>query len=198
MKFTTAALASSVAALAAASPFQTRAAANAESTTFGPSKLIADAPGTDFDGLPIQASQGGMVIGAENQNAACGPEPQDYAVFQLNAASELALYTANPIQVFYADVSGMGQGVLRYTTGAQQPTRYGERKGFTLTEDNDLIWTFPGSNYTNGFQACGPAAGAKYSVWLDGQVNPAGYTDCKKFKARVEPVENPIKCMYTE
>lgn len=196
MKFTTAAIVSSVAALAAASPVQP--ASVTESTTFKPSKLIADAPGTDFDGLPLQATQGGLVIGAENQGASCGPEPQDYAVFQLNEDSELSLFTANPIQVFYADVSGMGQGVLRYTTGAQQPTRYGERKGFTLTEEDNLIWTFPGSNYTNGFQACGPAAGAKYSVWLDGVTNPAGYTDCKKFKARVESVENPVKCMYTQ
>ncbi|USP73159.1 cell wall protein [Curvularia clavata] len=196
MKFTTAALASSVAVLAAASPFPQ--AHIAESTSFGPSKLIAEAPGTDFDGLPLQAAQGGIIIGAEKQNASCGPEPQEYAVFQLNSASELSLYTANPIQVFYADVSGMGQGIIRYTTGAQQPSRYGERKGFTLTEEDNLIWTFPGSNYTNGFQACGPALGAKYSVWLDGVTNPAGYTNCKKFTVRAEPVENPVKCMYTE
>lgn len=194
MKFTTAAIASTVAAVAAASPI----AAAAQATTFGPSKLVADAPGTDFDGLPLQASQGGLVIGAENQGASCGQEPQDYAVFQLNADSELSLYTANPIQVFYADASGMGQGILRYTTGAQQPTRYGERKGFALTEEDGLIWTYPGSTFTNGFQACGPASGAKYSVWLDGVTNPAGYTDCKKFKVRAEPVTDAIKCQYSQ
>lgn len=199
MKFTTAIIASSVAALAAASPIEAR------DITYGTYKIVAHAPGTDFDGLPLQAMLNSIVIGAENQNASCGPDPRNYATFVFpkpgyTKPTELALYTANPTQTFYADLSGMAQGIIKYTTGAQPAPGEAQRDGFTRTAKNTLVWTYPGSKNTVGFQACGPVRNAKYSVWVDAFTNPAGYTGCKKFTARFveEPLKKAEKCWYSD
>jgi hypothetical protein len=195
MKFSTAAIASSVAALAAAGPVSSRD--DSSTPQFWTSKLVTIAPGTDFDNLFLQAANNSLVIGAENQGAACGPDPHNFATFVFGD-NQLSLYTANPNQQFYVDASGMGQGIIRYTTGAQPMTRYGSRNNFNVTDSGTLVYRYTPDGEDIGFQACGPAVGAKYTVWLDSVKNPGGYTNCTKFTARVASDWNPVKCQYTQ
>ncbi|KAH7558001.1 hypothetical protein BM1_05273 [Bipolaris maydis] len=194
MKFTTAAIATSVAALAAASPLQTRAD---DTPLFWTSQLFALAPGTDFDGKYLQAASGGLLIGLKDQGASCGPDPRNYATFVFGN-NTLSLYTDNPPQNFYTAPGGMGQGNIRYTTGVEPAPSNTLRDGFFIDNHGTLKIQFTPTGPVYGLQACPMyKAPGQYSVWMDEFEHPAGQ-NCTKFQARVSNDFNPEKCQYTE
>lgn len=192
MKFTTAAIAATAGVLVAASPCKPVSEKINDGDVF---RVMTIRSGSDFQYASLQAANRGLIIGASAQNASCGPEPHEYAEFQLNNGS-LYLYTANPPQQMFVDRSGMGQGLIQYTTGVEPLVKNGERQGFTIDDDMNLVFRDQ-TGQDIGFQACSPALGAKYSVWLDSVTNPAGYKDCLGFIARAQKSQDPVKCLYT-
>ncbi|KNG47560.1 cell wall protein [Stemphylium lycopersici] len=192
MKFTTAAIAATAGALVAASPCKPVSDEIKDGDVF---RVMTVRSGSDFQYSSLQAANRGLIINASAQNASCGPEPHEYAEFQLRDGS-LFLYTANPPQEMYVDRSGMGQGVIQYTTGAQPLIKNGERKGFTIDDNMNLVFRDQ-TGQDIGFQACSPSRGAEYSVWLDSVSNPAGYKDCLPFTAVAQKTADPVKCFYT-
>ncbi|RMZ71849.1 cell wall [Pyrenophora seminiperda CCB06] len=99
----------------------------------------------------------------------------------------------------YVDRSGMGQGVIAYTTGVQPLSRNGERQVFAINEQNELVFKDPASGIETGFQACPGAVGGGYNVWLGGaNTNPAGQTNCIPFSALAVKDDSPVKCTYTQ
>ncbi|CAA9965140.1 hypothetical protein P3342_011039 [Pyrenophora teres f. teres] len=152
--------------------------------------LMSLRTGTPVQFGQIQAADSSLYINAKELNFACGNTAPNYAQFELSNGT-LSLHTDNPPQVLYVDRSGMGQGVLKYTTGAEPLPRNAEREGWTLNEQNQLTFG------TNGLQACSGAVNGGYKVWLSGTKNPAGNTDCTPFSAQALKVEEPLTCMYS-
>jgi hypothetical protein len=155
----------------------------------------------DLKDASIQAFQRNLRVGAA-QGATCTSSDGssysvNYASLQLNDGV-LSLYTGenNPKQSFYVDNSGMGQGVMQYTSGPANG-RYFQTKGFAINADGNLIWKPDNKEY--GFQAC-PLSDGSYSIWLDSVPNPAGQSGCQNITARAqkEPENNLISCKYTE
>ncbi|KAF9700918.1 hypothetical protein EKO04_000546 [Ascochyta lentis] len=194
MKFTTAAIAASAAALVSASPCG-RATNDTEIQTGDVFRIMTIRSGSDIQYGSVQAANSGFLVNAPKQNASCS-EDVNYASFRLTEAGELYLNTENPPQQAYVDRSGMGQGIFQYTTGVQGASRNSERTGFTLDENSNLIFKDQ-TNQEIGFQACPSAATGGYSVWLSSVPNPAGYKDCLGFVARAIKEDKPVSCMYT-
>ncbi|KAJ8108806.1 hypothetical protein OPT61_g7914 [Boeremia exigua] len=194
MKFTTAAIAASAAALVSASPCGQ--ATEAEIKTGDVFRIMTIRSGSDIQYGSLQAAQTGFLVNTPSQNASCGADV-NYASFWLSEAGELYLNTDNPPQQAYVDRSGMGQGVFAYTTGVQGAPRNSERTGFTIDDNSNLVFRDQ-TNQDIGFQACPNERLGGYSVWLDSVTNPAGSSNCVGFIARALKEENPVKCMYTE
>jgi hypothetical protein len=190
MKFTTAAVIASAAGLATALPTDSKIK---DGDVFTIQTIRSGTADLQYN--TIQAVQNSLVINAGQQNASCGPEPHNYASFQLNNGT-LYLYTANPPQQMFVDRSGMGQGVIQYTTGVQDMVKNGERRTFAINDDGHLVFKDQ-TGQEIGFQACKPSLNGGYSVWLDGVTNPAGADECLGFAARAIKEENPVKCSYT-
>ncbi|OAL46232.1 hypothetical protein IQ07DRAFT_200623 [Pyrenochaeta sp. DS3sAY3a] len=194
MKFTTA-------FIAAASTYLVSAALT--ESCGAPSTTIADGDvfrvmtirsGSDLQYASLQAANSGLLINTPAQNASCSQDV-NYASFRLSEGS-LYLNTANPPQQFYVDRSGMGQGVIQYTTGAQQPGRNSERNGFTVDGSGNLVFRDQ-TGQDIGFQACPGARPGGYSVWLDSVQNPGGNSNCVGFLAKALKEDNPVSCSYT-
>ncbi|GKT40996.1 cell wall protein phiA [Colletotrichum spaethianum] len=144
---------------------------------------------------PFQAAKSSIFLQLPSQNASCDDsEPKDAATFYLDNDGGLFLYAASATpQQLYADRSGMGQGKLGYTTGAQPAPRNGERTGFTIDRYGDL--TLKGSS----FVACPDSIEGSWSVWVSaGIANPAGNTGCLGVSARAVEVAQPDSCTYTQ
>ncbi|KAI0543213.1 hypothetical protein GGR58DRAFT_451135 [Xylaria digitata] len=147
----------------------------------------------------FDAAQSSIFLNLPAQNATCDdgtkPTEADYATFTVTEAGELYLFrrSATPQQLF-VDRSGMGQGKLGYTTGAQPAPRNGERTAFSLDENNSL--SFNGA----GFLACPNSIDGAWSVWVDaGVANPGGNSDCLGLNARaVKIVDAANSCLYTQ
>ncbi|GAP83025.1 putative cell wall protein [Rosellinia necatrix] len=147
----------------------------------------------------VSAALNSVFVNLPAQNATCddgaAPTQPGYATFTLSEAGELYLYAASATpQQLYADRSGMGQGKLGYTTGAEPAPRNAERAGFAVGADGAL--TLAGA----GFLACPDSVDGAWSVWVDaGVANPAGNTGCLGFSARAVKVEGtPNSCLYTQ
>lgn len=197
MKFTTASIVAATAAIVSASPCAPAPSTNntpapgANTTQINDGDVftvISIRPGTLIQNGLWQANGGAVVINTAAQNASCGTDV-NYASFQLNNGT-LNLYTEDEPQQMYVDRSGMGQGIMRYTTGDQPFSRNGERGPFSISELGYL--EFAGEP----FQAC-PLSNGGFYVWLSGQTNPGGNSNCIPMAARVDKVENPVKCQYT-
>ncbi|KAI0844274.1 cell wall protein PhiA [Daldinia vernicosa] len=141
----------------------------------------------------FEAAKGSLFLKLPSQNASCDAGPADYATFYLQDGG-LYLYAASATpQQLYADRSGMGQGKLGYTTGAEPAPRNGERTSFALDESNDL--TLNGA----GFLACPNSIDGAWSVWVSTGVDqPAGNQGCLGISVRAVEVTNPNGCLYTE
>ncbi|KAL1800540.1 hypothetical protein ACET3X_000882 [Alternaria dauci] len=190
MKFTTAAVVATAAGLAAAAPTDSKIK---DGDVFSIQTIRSGTVDLQYNN--IQAAQNSLVINAGQQNASCGPGAPNYASFQLNNGT-IYLYTDNPPQQLFVDRSGMGQGVIQYTTGVQDLPRNGERQTFAINDNGELVFRDQTGQET-GFQACKPSLNGGYSVWLNGVTDPAGAEECLGFSARPIKQENPVKCYYT-
>ncbi|KAM0323745.1 hypothetical protein ACHAQA_008682 [Verticillium albo-atrum] len=145
----------------------------------------------------VSAAKSSLFLKLPSQNATCDDscgKSSGSATFYLNDDGGLYLYraSATPQQVF-VDRSGMGQGVVGYTTGAQPPPRNGERTGWVLDEAGDL--TLDGSS----FIACPNSIDGAWSLWVSAGVDqPGGNEGCLGISARAVEVKNPDSCLYTE
>ncbi|OTA58958.1 cell wall protein PhiA [Hypoxylon sp. EC38] len=141
----------------------------------------------------FEAAKSSIFLNLPSQNASCDAGPADYATFYLQDGS-LYLYAASATpQQLYVDPSGMGQGKLGYTTGAQPPPQKSLRTKFELDEYNDL--TFNGA----GFLACPNSIDGAWSVWVSAGVDqPAGNEGCLGISVRAVEVLEPNGCLYTE
>ena len=198
MQFATLALtAASAATGAMAAP---AANPNPDLVTFG---VISIASGSKVQNAGWGAMHKGIFTGAKPQEgASCyGPE-QDYATFVLNKADgTLDLRTdGKPWQQLFVDRSGMGQGVMQYTTGAEPASRNAERAGWAIDDASQHL-TFGGSD---AFLACpnglpGTADAETFRVLPYVGINsPAGYTNCTSIAARVVVATNPVDCLYSQ
>jgi hypothetical protein len=204
MKFTTAAAAASMAALASALPAETPFPRPGPSDVF---RLMSLRSGTAVQYGNVQAKDGGLVINAPSENnKTCSVNGDrdnivsgvNYASFSLDQEDgSLYLYSDFPSLRMYVDRSGMGQGVLRYTTGVQPIGKNQERGPFKINDDGDLVFAAPGLNGDIGFQACPNAPGGGFSIWLAGETTPGGNSDCTPFTMKALKEEDMKKCLYT-
>ncbi|KAM5354451.1 hypothetical protein ACJ41O_001100 [Fusarium nematophilum] len=167
-------------------------AAPQKSTQFEALALRSASP-IHFEG--IQAAKSFISLNLAKQGASCDRKSDNQATFNL-VGDELFLYrkSATPQQL-WVDRSGMGQGVLGYTTGAQPAPRNAERKGWKIDKNGDL--TFNGA----GFIACpnSSKAGGSWSVWVSAGVKqPGGNKGCLGFTARTVKTTKPNSCLYTQ
>ncbi|KAF2849403.1 hypothetical protein T440DRAFT_469495 [Plenodomus tracheiphilus IPT5] len=195
MKFTTASMLAATAAIVSASPCRP-STTDSQIKDGDPFTILTIRSGSDLQYGSFQAANGGLLINTPQQNASCATDA-NYATFQLNNGS-LYLYTDNPPQQIFVDRSGMGQGVVQYTTGVQGIGKNGERGPFAIDEENHLVFRGPGIQGDFGFQACPNARPGGYSVWLDGNTNPAGNSGCLGIAARPIKADKPNKCSYTQ
>ncbi|KAK5637522.1 hypothetical protein RRF57_013237 [Xylaria bambusicola] len=146
----------------------------------------------------FQAALSSIFLFLPSQNATCDdgqkPTNPNYATFALSEDGGLYLYanSATPQQLF-VDRSGMGQGKLGYTTGAQPAPRNSERTAFSIDEYGDL--SFNGA----GFIACPNSIDGAWTIWVDaGFANPGGNSDCLGLAARTVKIEEGANsCSYT-
>ena len=194
MQFTTAFIAAAAAALVSASPIaQADAAAPIKAGEIF--SLMTIRSGSDFQYSSVQAKQSSFTINSPSQGASCAGETNS-ATFFLSGEGELFLNTAKPSQQAFMDRSGMGQGKLGYTTGAQPAVKNAERTGFTLDANNNLV--IKNGEQSTGFVACPNALGGGYSVWVAGSLLPGGNAGCLGFTARAVKAENPVYCSYSQ
>lgn len=192
MKFTTAAIAASAAAIVSASPIGESTSVTAINTgdVF---RIMPILSGSDIQNGQVQAANGAFYVNTPKQNATCS-EDVNYASFRLTAAGELYLNTPDSPQQAYVDRSGMGQGIFRYTTGSENAGTNSERTGFALDANNNLVFK---RQTEIGFQACPNARQGGYSVWLDISQNPGGNSNCVGFVARALKEDKAVTCTYT-
>lgn len=192
MKFTTAAITATAAALVSASPVQVNTSDKIQDGDVF--TLLALRSASEIHYAKVQAANSGLLINTPAQNASCS-EPTDYASFQLFNGN-LYLYTQNPPQQIFVDRSGMGQGLIGYTTGAQPIGRNQERTSFAINDDNQLVFRDQSGRDT-GLLACPNASPAGWSVWLAGVDNPGGNSGCVGFGALAVKSNEPVFCSYT-
>ncbi|KAG8158080.1 hypothetical protein KVR01_011841 [Diaporthe batatas] len=159
-----------------------------------PFNMVSIRSGSNLQYASFSAEQGGLGLNVKEQGATCsnGAE-REYATFFLSQG-ELNLYTpGNVTQKLYVDRSGMGQGVLGYTTspGGYGPGRNSETKGWVIDQYGDL--TFAGA----GFLAC-PSFDGAYSVWVSaGVAAPGGISNCTGIAVRTTVANEPVACTYS-
>ncbi|KAF3388364.1 Cell wall protein phiA [Penicillium rolfsii] len=157
-----------------------------------PFNVIAIHSGSGVQYAAFNAAKSSIFAGLPSQNASCARPEEQAATFYLNNGA-LYLYdqSATPQELF-VDRSGMGQGKIGYTTGAQPAPRNAEREGWAV-QDGHL--QFGG----NDLIACPNSIDNSWSIWASAGVsNPGGNSDCVGIAARVEETSNPNGCLYTE
>ncbi|KAF2130306.1 hypothetical protein P153DRAFT_365930 [Dothidotthia symphoricarpi CBS 119687] len=194
MKFTTATLAAATAAIVSAYPSGT--ASNDTQIAVGDVfRLMTIRSASDLQYGSVQASNGGLLVNQPDQGASCD-ETVNYASFRLTEAGDLYLNTANPPQQIFVDRSGMGQGVIQFTTGVQGIGRNQERGPFAI-QDGNLVFAQHNNLPPTGFQACPGAKNGGYSLWLSGAENPGGNSGCLGVLVKAVKEDKPISCAYT-
>lgn len=141
------------------------------------------------------AEDGYLKLLSTETGAVCTGDNGGSAVFYVKDGS-LFLYTAEgaPVQQFWVDRSGMGQGIIGYSTGGPGSNpRNSETVGFAVDATGNL--NFDGA----GFIACPNALNGGWSVWVGaGVANPGGNSDCLGFSARTVEKTNPFPCEYSK
>jgi hypothetical protein len=188
--FTFASLIAAAAAFPAGN--EARQTPNPDLSTF---ELVTLRSASDIHFTRFSAAKSNLYVHLPNQDASClsGADGNEPAVFQLNTADKtLWLYaTGNPRQQIYVDRSGMGQGKIGYTTGAQPTPRNAEREGWEV--DANGILKFDGADMV----ACPGYEDGAWGIWLGPSATPGGSKDCLGFSARTAEVEKPNDCWYT-
>lgn len=187
MQFTTTTLFSVLTALAAAAPAPQLPEAN-DAEYFG---LLAIRSGNSVHLNSFNAAKSSIFAGLTGQNATCD-STQSTATFSIiDGGMYLYAASATPQQL-YVDRSGMGQGKLGYTTGAQPAPTNSERTGFAITNGS---LTFDGA----GFIACPNSIEGSHSIWVSAGIeNPAGNSNCTGIGATVVEATTPVSCIYTQ
>ncbi|PSR80087.1 cell wall protein PhiA [Coniella lustricola] len=154
--------------------------------------LVALRSGSPVHFQSLQAQQSSFLSGLPSQNASCDVAGENFASFTLSSDGALSLYsTSAPYQEAFVDASGMGQGVWRYTTGAEPMVANGQRTAFYLDESNDLYFN------NHSFIAC-PYLNGSYSFSVDvGSATPFGNEDCLSVSLRAVKSSTPVGCLYT-
>ncbi|PWY75474.1 hypothetical protein BO70DRAFT_364029 [Aspergillus heteromorphus CBS 117.55] len=187
MQFKNLILAASAAVTASALPAANTTSTTGEST-FG---VIAIHSTSAVQYAAFAAAKSSLFAGLAHPNATCARPAEQSATFYINDGA-LFLYdeSATPQEIF-VDASGMGQGVIGYTTGAQSAP--GERKGWAIDANDHL--QFGGKDLI----ACPNSIDGAWSIWADaGYANPGYNSDCVGIAARVEKTSNPNGCVYTQ
>ncbi|KAF5252671.1 hypothetical protein FANTH_2361 [Fusarium anthophilum] len=163
--------------------------------TFG---LVALRSASPIHFTHFSASENGFLLGlpADKQNATCSGKSDGSAVFRLSEG-ELYLYnTGKKQQRAYTDRSGMGQGVLQYSTVTKTPLPEAfETKGWKIDKSGNLNFAD-----ASGFTACPNGPDGSWTVWVaTGNAHP-GNTDkeCLGFNARISEIEHATSCFYSE
>ncbi|GFF52404.1 cell wall protein phiA [Aspergillus lentulus] len=177
----------------AASAAATASAAACSAPTNKYFGVVAIHSGSAVQYQPFSAAKSSIFAGLNSQNASCDRPDEKSATFYIqDGALYLYAASATPQEVF-VDRSGMGQGKIGYTTGAQPAPKNSERQGWAIDEQNHL--QFQGKDLI----ACPNSIDGAWSIWADaGVANPAGNKDCVGIAARVEDVANPNSCVYTQ
>ncbi|KAJ5929915.1 hypothetical protein N7466_005408 [Penicillium verhagenii] len=160
-----------------------------QSDTFG---IVAIHSGSRVQYSSFNAALSSIFAGLSSQKASCArPKEQDATFYLKDRALYLYDESATP-QEIYVDRSGMGQGKIGYTTGAQPAPKNAERAGWAIKNGhlqfagNDLI-------------ACPDSVDGAWSIWASAGVsNPAGNSNCVGIEALVESTAKPNACLYTE
>ncbi|KAI1081540.1 cell wall protein PhiA [Whalleya microplaca] len=142
----------------------------------------------------FKAAHKSLFVNLPAQNASCdSTDDADDATFYLKDGG-LFLYAASATpQQLYADRSGMGQGKVGYTTGAEPTPNDAERTGWVLDDTNHL--TLAGAS----FLACPNSTDNAWSVWVSSDVEkPAGLEGCLGVSALAVEAPNPNGCVYTQ
>ncbi|KAL2272039.1 hypothetical protein VTJ83DRAFT_1410 [Remersonia thermophila] len=190
MQFKTVLL-SLLAAVASAAP--SRKACPAPVRKFG---IMALRSASEIHFGRVSATQSHMVLnlaeGKADAQCADGSSGENGAIFYIKDG-ELFLYGKDTSQFFFADRSGMGQGVMQYMNGTGGPLSGRlETKGWAVDENDNL--TFNG----NSLIACPNSILNGWNVWINvGSGRPAGQEGCLGFSARTVTVTNPVKCDYS-
>lgn len=155
--------------------------------------LMAIRSGSNVHYQSFGAVSSNIFAGLSSQNTTCDAgETRDYATFFLSEEGELYLHTDNPPRRVWVDRSGMGQGNIGYTTGAQSPPANAETTAWEIDEVGDV--TFNGASLI----ACPDSIDGSWSIWVSAGVsNPAGNQNCEGIVTRAVEIEDPIKCSYT-
>lgn len=187
-----------IAAAAAAPALQTRQSNSSSIPDNTPFGLLSLRSGSAVHLTPFSARKGGLALGvpAGEQGATCETETNT-ANFYLSEGA-LYLYTpSNVTQELYVDRSGMGQGVLQYSTtpGGYGAVRNAETEGWAIDSTGDL--TFDGA----GLLACPGTANSTegpWSLWVGtGVTNPGGNVGCLGISTRAIEAAAPNACTYT-
>ncbi|CAG7915779.1 unnamed protein product [Penicillium olsonii] len=166
----------------------TTALPTAQPNTF---TLLAVHPGSDVDGISLNAAQRSIFAGLASQNADCARAEKQVATFYIKDEALYLYGKSESPQELYVDRSGMGQGRLGYTTGAEGGSRNAEREGWAIEGGN---LQFSGSDLI----ACPKSVGDSWSLWVSAGVSsPGGNSDCVGITARVQEAPNPNACTYT-
>jgi hypothetical protein len=199
MKFSTSAVIASTLAIATASPVAVDPFAATKPSGNDVFRVMSLRTGTPIQFGNVQAVKGGLRIGYPKQSSSCVEPDANYASFSLTENGDLYLYTANPPLQAYVDRSGMGQGVLRFTTGVQPIGKNQERGPFKIDDESNLYFSAINAEGGRiGFQACPAGEGEGYAVWLSTVSTPAQIEGCIPFTAKALREEKPNKCLYNE
>ncbi|KAH9892933.1 cell wall protein PhiA [Xylariomycetidae sp. FL2044] len=155
--------------------------------------LMTIRSGSDVQYAGVTAAISSLLVNYPDQDASCDTNADvSTATFYLNDGG-LYLYAASATpQQLFSDRSGMGQGIVQYTTGAQSAPKNAERGPFVLDSSNDL--TLDGA----GFIAC-PNENGSSSIWIDtGAETPGGREGCLGVVMRAVEAPNPVSCVYTQ
>ncbi|ROW02509.1 hypothetical protein VMCG_06001 [Cytospora schulzeri] len=190
-------LTAAFAASAAAAPSLRIRQTNSTSSTIGdnePFGLVAIRSGSSLQYSSFTAAENSILLDLPSQNATCASDTANYATFYLSGGALYLWTPSNVTQELYTDRSGMGQGVLQYSTtpGGYQPGRNSETTGWQIDEAGDLA--FDGAS----FIACPDSIDGAWSIWVSAGVpNPGGNSNCVAVAARAISGAPSGACTYT-
>ncbi|KAG5664952.1 hypothetical protein KAF25_008686 [Fusarium avenaceum] len=150
--------------------------------------LVALRSGSDIHFTRFSASLGGFQLGLpeDKQKATCKGNAHGIANFRLKDG-ELYLYsTDKKQQKVYTDRSGMGQGVLQYSSDGNV-SKNGESKGWKIDKSGNLVFGTDNA----GFIACPNGPSDSWNVWIYTGRDRPGYSEkeCLGFSARVDELK---------
>lgn len=165
--------------------------------TFRLFALIKDGPYSQNSS--VQAYKGSLGVNFK-QNSTCADSDTNFITLFIDKdTGNLGVYSDLPPITAYVDRSGMGMGVLRFSTGVAPPLpKNAERGPWKITDDLTLVYA--GANENIGLQACSEDDGKTFVLWLQGVTNPASYKYCTPISAQVWPIPDSetAKCSYND